>query len=358
MSLVMADYCLLCFSLVPGRGVTLYFDGLKSPGVDDPKKYPFLLTEKQINQMRIDPGEDSPRFWTMRRGFLPPDGLVWAVLTEQMIAQYHVQQKALWESRPVRVVGCDPAYSTDGDKCILQPALVGKLNTGAYGIEFGPPIEIMLHASTKSSMLDRLTSDIVSHLHQLDCAIENFGMDTTGNQWMLADAIEEKFNKQGMKRVSFSGLASRDPISLQDPRVASELYANKVTELWGRFGVYIKNDMIRGLSSTTCKQFCVRLLDFDKGNTRRVRVEPKTVLRERLGYSPDEADAAVVALEVIRSALGILPEKAASIGGVSSSGSLEKLALIEEEMMLDDSCDDDGLDVAFGEDFDMEEFDV
>ena len=200
-------------------GKTLYFDGLLSPGVDDPERFSFLLTQKQIDKMKKDPGEDSPRYWTMRRGFLPPDGLIWAVLNEHMISQYHVMDRVVWKDSPVRVVGIDPAYSTKGDKCILYPGFVGVTTAGKEVIQYDAPITINLVAKTGGkSMLDDLTDKISSHLIALGCAIQNCGMDTTGNQWMLADAVEAKMNQQGMKRVSFSGTASSDPISLQDAR--------------------------------------------------------------------------------------------------------------------------------------------
>jgi hypothetical protein len=342
------------------RGVTLFFDGLKSPGVDDPVKHPYLLCQHHIDAMMEDPGPDHPRFWTMRRGFLPPDGLIWSVLTEQMIGQYHVQDDVIWESAPVRVCGCDPAYSSGGDKCILQPALVGRMANGAIGIAFSEPITVNLVAEVGKSMLDTLTSDIAKHLISLNCPITNFGMDTTGNQWILADAIEDKMNQTGIRRVSFTGGASKDPISLQDPRPASELYSNKVTELWGRFGTYVKNDMIRGLPQETAKQFCIRIIDFDKGNKRRVTIESKKLLKERLGFSPDEADAAVVLVDVVRTVLGILPEKKTSVGGLTAEkGSVEYLAKQSEKLYEDDGfdSDEDGSE-EFAYDFDEEDFDV
>ena len=339
-------------------GKTLYFDGLKSPGVDDPVKYPFLLTQQQIDKMKRDPGEDSPRYWTMRRGFLPPDGLVWAVLTEGMIAQYHVCDRVVWKTAPTRVCGIDPAYSTDGDKCILYPAFAGETVEGKFVIQFDKEIRIPIVAKAgknAKSVLDDLTDKIASQLLALGCAVQHCGMDTTGNQWMLADAVESKMQQQGMCRVSFSGSASGDTISQQDARKGSELYSNRVTELWARFGVYIKNDMIRGLGTEACKQFCVRLIDFAKGDTRRVKIESKTLLRERLGFSPDEADSAVIVLEVVRTVLGVIPELFKEAGGATTgSKTLEYLAKQEDDMWDDEGFEDGDVE-AFGE-FDDGEF--
>ena len=142
-------------------------------------------------------------------------------------------------------------------------------------------------------------------------------------------------------RVKFSGSASSDPISMQDKRPGKDLYTNYVTELWGRFGTYVQNDMIRNLGDEACKQFCTRLLDFSSNDSRKVVIESKSILRERLGYSPDEADSAVVAIEVVRKVLNILPQQ--NIGGTGSyaESELEEYADMETEMLESGGFEED-----------------
>jgi hypothetical protein len=320
------------------KGVCLYFDGLESPGVKDPKKFPFLLTQEQIDKMAHDPGENSPRFWTMRRGFMPPDGIIWAILNDKMIQQYHVKGRCDWASKPVRVAGIDPAYSAGGDKCILYPADVGREGgTGKWMIQFLEPIRINLQAKQDELMLDTLCNDIIKQLRHLGIAMKHVGMDTTGNQWMLADAVEKAFGQRGMLRVKFTGGATSDPISVQDPRPGSDLYQNFVTELWGRMGIYITNDMIRGLSDEACKQYSTRLLDFSTKDSKKVVIESKDILRDRLGYSPDEGDAGAIVIEVVRKVLSILPEEGSGGTGSATNGSnYEILALHESNMLAED----------------------
>ena len=182
-------------------------------------------------------------------------------------------------------------------------------------------------------MLDTLCGELAKHIINLNVSAMHIGMDCTGNQWMLADALEKELNEQGILRVKFSGSSSSDPISVQDRRPAKDLYTNYVTELWGRFGTYVQNDMIRNLDDEACKQFCTRLLDFSSNDSRKVVIESKSILRERLGYSPDEADSAVVAIEVVRKVLNILPQQ--NIGGTGSyaESELEEYADMETEML-------------------------
>lgn len=329
------------------KGVCLYFDGYKSPGVENPVKYPFLLTQKQIDDMKEDPGVDSPRFWTMRRGFLPPDGILWSILTDQMITTYHVQDQAIWAHDTVTVVGIDPAYSSGGDRCIIYPIKVGMDNTGNVVLEMQEPIKVLFEATEKKLMLDQLTEAINGHLDALGVKMENVGMDTTGNQWMLADAVEKAAGQSGMLRVSFGGRASEDPISPLDDRPAHTKYKNRCTELWARFGNFIKNDMIRNMAGTTCKEFCIRQIDHDMKNGDRVVIESKELLRDRLGFSPDEADAAVVGAEVVRKTLGFEPQKTFDVGGITKAEDLEIKAAQNVEEIHD--FDGDEFDVDFYE---------
>lgn len=318
------------------KGVCLYFDGLKSPGVDDPVRYPFLLTQKQINKMAKDPGTDSPRFWQMRRGYLPPDGISWAVMTENTMTEYHVQEKVDFISPPTRVAGIDPAYSQGGDKCIIYAADVGTIPDGRTVIQFLDPIRIALAAKEGELLLKTLRKDICKHLRTLDIDIQNVGMDTTGNQWILADSVEEELGAEGMLRVKATDAATRDPISVNHPQPANNLYKNYVTELWGRFGGFVNNDMIRNLCHAACLQFCVRQLDFATNDTRKVVIEPKDSLLDRLGHSPDEADAATIACEVIRKVLGILPMTDRGAGGTAyRKKPVEKLAEVELSLTED-----------------------
>jgi hypothetical protein len=319
------------------KGMCLYFDGLKSPGVDDPVRFPFLLTERQIKKMEKDPGKDSPRFWQMRRGFLPPDGISWAVMTENTMAEYHVRERVDFIEKPIRVAGIDPSYSQGGDKCIIYPADVGKTSDGSIKIQFMAPIRIALAAREGELLLKTLRMDICNSIRLLDIEIQNIGIDTTGNQWILADAIEEEMSDTGLLRIKSTDVATRDPISINDSQIASNLYKNYGTELWGRFGSFVNNDMIRNLDVDAATQFCVRQLDFVALDTRKVVIESKDSLRTRLGRSPDEADGAVIACEVVRRRLGILPMTSKGAAGSSSlKKPIDILAAAEQKIVSND----------------------
>ena len=129
------------------KGRCYYFDGLKSPGVDNPEKFHFLLTRKQIDSMTIDPGPDSPRFWSQRRGFVPPEGLTMRVFTENYANKFDIKKRATWKTNPQLCLSLDPAFSTGGDKAVLTPMKIGVFDNDMTGIELQKQIVVNLELS-------------------------------------------------------------------------------------------------------------------------------------------------------------------------------------------------------------------
>ena len=306
------------------RGKTLYFDGLKSPALKDPKKYFFLLNQKQIDMMMKDPGEDSPRFWSQRRGFVPPEGLVETVLTEAFISKFQIMQPALWKNDYQTYIGCDPAFSSGGDSCIVSPFKVGIMTNGMTGVEFMTPITVNLKISTGEPKTYYLAGEIIKILNEFNITPSKMAMDCTGAQRTLADVIEMewykiKTNKEHVDataidyphihRVDFGGKASDMVVSVSDRKKASECYRNKVTELWYMMREFVRNDQVRGLGVVATREFCSRNLDEKLSDSRNmIKVETKRDMKARTGgKSPDTADACVTALDYMRIILGIQP---------------------------------------------------
>jgi hypothetical protein len=103
--------------------------------------------------------------------------------------------------------------------------------------------------------------------------------------------------------VGFGGGASDMPASGTDPRPASEVYVNKVSEIWFVGREYIQSNQIRGIPSTLAKELCART--YSTKARGRVQVEPKEQMKKRIGRSPDLGDAALLCLELARRRLGM-----------------------------------------------------
>lgn len=305
------------------RGLCQFFDGLKSPGVADPEKYHFLLNQKQIDDMARDPGRDSPRFWSQRRGFFPPEGLQQTVITENYIGQFGLSgNKCVWRERYVELVSLDPSFSAGGDSAILTPARVGWCVDGYYRIEFQEQRQIQFKLSAGKAIAYVLADSVMDELKARGLSPRQFSIDCTGSQSVLADVIDREWNITRNKRkdssewerchrVHFYGSCSDLPISTEDPRPASEVYRNRVTELWYLFREYARNGNLRLVPGEALLQFCTRLVldNYGKGaSSERIQVESKREMKDRTGgKSPDHADSVVCLLEYVRSVLSIKP---------------------------------------------------
>ena len=65
------------------------------------------------------------------------------------------------------------------------------------------------------------------------------------------------------------------------------------------------------------KEMCIRRYELVKSGTLRVKVEPKAELKQRMGQSPDIADAAFIALDLARQRHGVVavdPPKQSELG--------------------------------------------
>jgi len=297
------------------RGVCLYFDGLKSPALEDPERYFFLINQADIDQMAEDPGRDSPRFWSQRRGFVPPEGLTQTVFTENFIEKFHVKDKAVWVSEKILKMAFDPAFSAGGDRAVLTPFHYGRFTNGMMGIEFEEPITINLELSSGEPLTYNLAFKVIKHLESRGLDPSDLSMDCTGQGNSVADVIDREWamkhkdesSKKKVYRVLFNSAASSEPVSVEDETPCKDKYKNKVTELWYVAREFARYDQLRGLCEIAITQFCSReVLMAGKQDV----IESKTDMKSRTGgRSPDHADSVVVGLEYVRFKLGGTPGK-------------------------------------------------
>ena len=322
------------------RGICLYFDGLKSPGITDPKRYHFLVCQKDIDAMTIDPGVDSPRFWSQRRGFCPPEGMTETVLTNNFISKFDMTGKAIWLRKPKVIAGFDPAFSSGGDRACYVGADVGEERSGKTVLQVRPPEYINLSLADNGEPLTyNLANDVIDKLIRDGITPGDMSMDTTGAQRALADIIDILWRERVAKtpglgtgttnRISFGGAAAKEQFSLTDRSLSHDLFGNKVTELWMLFREYGMGGQIRGLDETAGLEFCSRLV-LKKIFGGKVTVEPKVEMKTRTGgKSPDTADADVCVAHHVRYVMGIMP------GGVAGAIAIKRFNDLERDLSLD-----------------------
>jgi len=285
-------------------GMVHYFDGLKSPGIADPKKYFFLLTQQMIDDTVRIYGVNSFQYWSQRRGWIPPEGLVPTVMSESFIAKYKMMEKAIWKNTFSMAAGFDPAYSSGGDRAIFYPFEYGIMGDDTFGIHFLEPVSIELGSVGDKLMSQHITDQVAVQLKTYGITLSDVAMDCTGMQGALADFMEDKLGR-GITRVLFGGKPSELPVEVGSDITCRTQYKNRVTELWYSMNYFGRNGHIRGLSTKAAVEFTQRRLE-ESGTPMQIETKKDYKLRTG-GESPDEADASVCALEYVRVKLGKLP---------------------------------------------------
>lgn len=292
------------------KGMCIFFDGRKSPGVRDPDTYHMLLTQKQIDEMKKYPGVNSPRFWTQRIGFIPREGLQETVLTESIIVTNGGTEEPVWQRSYITVAGLDPAFSNGGDKRVLRFARIGLDVCGLHVIALYRKIYLNVELVTDEDGNEIPASydfarKVISACKEEGVKPMYLGMDVTSAQRTLADIIEKEWDESGhIHRVDFSGSPSefliKDGANEIEPR---KIYKNRVTELWFNVSKYVRSKQIRGMDEEEIWQFCARRIQKPGDGTSRLMVEPKKQMKGMSGRSPDDADAVSCVTAVAREVL-------------------------------------------------------
>lgn len=287
-------------------GKVRHHNGFFSPAVLEPdgaEKYPHLINLDQINaNIQAAGGNlDDPQIWTMVRGFPPPQGLERTVITETDVKSFFMQEPPRWQEILHRIAGLDPAFTSDGDGCVLQFADIGYTVEGILTVGFTDCVNIQLKASSGRPVTYQIADQVREALAMRGVPVTNLGIDDSGTQ-SVADIVTMEVGP-GSFRVVFNSKPSELPLTVGGPP-ADEKVGDQITELYYLFSEFGRRNQIRGLSDDSALQFCQRRLHPTK---RPLRLESKKDVRTRLKRSPDNADACAVALAVARFKLGVAP---------------------------------------------------
>ena len=215
-------------------------------------------------------------------------------------------RKPVFRGKPTMIAGIDPAFTNGGDRTILFPANIGYDEQGQYVIEFLEPIA--LNDDTRNKAMPRsyqIAEQIKTTCIKLGIAPANVAIDSTGAGSPFCDIIAGEWSQEFL-RVPFGGAPTDKRVSLNSRLTGVELYTNRVSELWFVGKEFLRTKQIRGLSGDLIKEMCARRYDLIKSGTLKVKVETKPELKARLGYSPDLADAAFIALDLARQRHGFV----------------------------------------------------
>lgn len=277
----------------------LRLDGLRSPNIilgED--KYPFLLTNKGLEDIRKQKGENSLEWWCYVRAWYPPMGTNTSVFTQEIIQKS--RGKHIWYGATTKIASCDPAFE-GGDDCVLMLGTMGRLaeNPKRTGFVLDKEIIIKRKDTAKPVTID-FGDQIIKILDDEDVEGKNFAIDCTGNALGMSDYIQHA-RKQAHIAVNFGGSPTDMLITGEDSKKASERYDRFVTELWYSTREWMKLGLFKipRLSRSLEIQLESRLYDLI-GAQRKIRVQTKEEMKKNGFGSPDFGDTACLLCHVVR----------------------------------------------------------
>tara|TARA_R110002126_G_scaffold156681_1_gene304107 strand:+ start:2852 stop:4645 length:1794 start_codon:yes stop_codon:yes gene_type:complete len=299
-------------------GRVLHRNGFQSPAVVEEggkEKYPYLINMPQIEQIIYEENDnaDAVSVWTMVKGFPPPAGSEQTVISETDLVAFGMRDPVEWDHRgvpPVRVAGLDPAFTADGDGCVLQPATVGLAKEGVLVCAFEEPIYIKLEASNPRPAIYQVVDQVREHCFAQAIPIENVMVDDSGVQ-SVADVMEIELDRRPM-RCQFGGSASELPVSSKNPKPAKDRFRNQATEIWMLTAELGRARQLRNFPLKAAQQFCSRRFRARTaaGSGKR-GLEGKADFKKRLvgQRSPDEGDALALCVAAARAKGGLISGK-------------------------------------------------
>lgn len=316
-------------------GVTINLVGTDSPNFDVPKtkSYPYLIDQSDVDRVTRRFGADSALFWSQIMGVRKAGLNAHRVLTREMCIAGKAFDDAIWGSdAPVKLFGLDAGYG--GDLCVGMCAEFGADVHGVQILRFHKPVVVPVAISSKESPEDQIALFVRNECQRLGVIDENVFFEA-GMRATLAISLSRTMSAS-VNAVNFGGQATDRPVSndffiydekdkMRRLKKCSEHYSKYVSQLWFSVRAAVECAQIRELPEEAANEFYAREWAFVHGD--RYELETKAEMKERLGYSPNYADAASICLEGAQR-LGFVIEKLKP----ASEASAEQDYWLEKEM--------------------------
>ncbi len=285
-------------------GICIRLDGLKSANIKHGKTvFPFLIRQDYLDSVAKAFGEGSPRWWTFVRGWFAPEGLFGVIFPSSVLNK--AEKKLVYNFQPTRIASLDPAFE-GGDQCVLAIAEYGEANNSRFAMNLVTTIPIKVSVTDKSEPLDYLIAHEVKRIcTKYEVKSENFILDVTGAGRGVAAILEKEWGAD-ISRCNFGGGATERRLKKADTENCTELFDRFVSELWWAGRAWMEEGLVGGVSEdfkTLRDQLAAR--QYETVKDKKIRIETKKEMKERLGYSPDEGDAFVMLVELLRRKGGV-----------------------------------------------------
>ena len=296
-------------------GLYKRYDGERSPNIIAGETvYPWLPTEEKIEEDKALLGQESRGYYRMVRAVFFDSDETDGVYTDAELVKSGAMGSIEWEGTPTPIAGCDPAFTNGGDRTILYTGHVGYDKSGQFVCQLGEAISLTDDATNKAVPRSyQIVQQIKDECKKRKIIPANLGIDSTGAGSPLADILAAEFGDD-ILRVSFGGKASDKRVSTNSKLIGNELYVNRVTELWFVGKEFCRTKQLFGITNELAQEVVGRKYDMVKGSTLRMKLESKPDYKNRLGKSPDLADAAFICIDVARQRHGLVAVEPLDLG--------------------------------------------
>jgi hypothetical protein len=221
----------------------------------------------------------------------------------------------LWYNGFTRIAALDPAFTNGGDRSVVMLGKYGRDIDGRSVLQYDRYEYLQEDVTNKREPRNfQIARAFLDLLQKEGIALQHAAIDSTGAGNPFCDIVDHLSGSTEVLRVNFSGKASSRPVSETDGTPSCDKYANRVSEIWYSGHEFIRSGQLKGIMPALAKEMVARWVETVKGATMKLRVETKTDMKARIGFSPDIADSAFILLDLVRERLG------ATAGGAIEEG--------------------------------------
>lgn len=289
-------------------GKYIRLDGERSPNiVAGEDLYPWLPTAEKIEEDGALLGTESRSYMRMVRAIFFDSDDTESVYTESELINSGAMNEVDWADTPTAIAGLDPAFTSNGDRTILYFGKVGMDKLGQFVCELGEAVQLNDDATNKAvPRTFQIARQVKEHCDKRKVVPSNLSVDATGAGQPFADVLSAEFGDD-ILRVSFGGKPSDKRVSSKSKYKGTELYTNRVSELWFVGKDLCRSKQLFGVSADLAKEITSRNYGCEKsGSNLRMKLESKPEYKSRFGQSPDLADAAFLCLDLARQRHGLI----------------------------------------------------
>lgn len=292
----------------------LRLDGMTCENVIEGKIiYPSLMTRTGAMEIINAPGgTESPAYFTMLRGWYPPGGVAGSIISETVlqgaIGDY------IWADRPTPIASLDVALE-GGDRPEMTIGRCGR----AVALRFPDNRQLKFPIPIFAAQVDRqielakgptlqIARECRKKCEMFNVKPAQLTMDRTGNGAGVHDFLLDDWSKD-VRGIDFATAATERYILKEDTKFASDMYDGIVSELWFALQKWLEYKYLKFSASMNTNDLFGELISrkYTQGNQKRLRVEPKSEHKKKLGRSPDLSDSLTLFVDAARNEADATP---------------------------------------------------